>query len=73
MRRNERLGRRALTLLLVMALLVGSFVALPTSAEEEENLFAKENWKMGTYANSSAQSRRHIVIPCELGEIYLLF
>lgn len=70
MRRNERLGRRALTLLLVMALLVGSFVALPTSAEEEENLFAKENWKMGTYANSSAQSRRHIVIPCELGERY---
>ncbi len=70
MRRNERVGRRALTLLLVMALLVGSFVAIPTSAEEGENLFAAENWKMGTYANPSAQSRRHIVIPCEVGERY---
>ena len=70
MRRNERVGRRALTLLLVMALLVGSFVALPTSAKEDENLFSSGTWNMGTYANPSATSRRHILIPCEEGERY---
>lgn len=72
MRMNKRLGKQTFILMLVMLLLMSIFVMLPTSAEEEENLFATGNWNMGTYTNPSATSRRHILIPCELGERYTI-